>query len=119
MLSGILGSVVVNGSAYNLGKWRISMKNKAVDRAGFLSQGYQANAKGRTGGTISISGPYDGVGPPLTVGDDYEFTLGFTDDLNIVVNARVTDITPANDADDGPVVDISAESNGPFTAAIV
>lgn len=117
MLSGVTGHVVIEGTAHNFGKWRCSMKNKAVDRAGFLSQGYAANARGRTSGTISLTGPYDG-GLPVTVGEVYEFHLGYTDDLELVVTARVTELTPANDADDGPVLDVTAESTGPFDAAV-
>jgi hypothetical protein len=116
-LSGVEGFVNINGTPYNFGTWRLTIRAKLPDRSGFLSQGYQANVAGRKGGTIALSGPYDG-GLPLAAGEEYEFHLGLAAGLFLVVNARVEEIVPSNDADDAPKIDVTAQTNGPFTAAV-
>src|SRR4051812_47413668 len=131
MYSGVFGYVQIadvpplappldEGVRYNFGTWRAVNRCKAVDRTGFQSLGFQANVGGRRGATITLSGPFD-EDMIFEPGKLYEFHLGLDDDgdiiVELVVTARVTDATPANDSDDAPKLDVTAESHGPFDVA--
>src|SRR5262245_36508639 len=121
-LSGITGYVKVKTGAaapvaYALNKWKLSFKTNLPNVSGFNSQGYHDNVKGKTIGTVTCSGPYDGA-MPLVSGDLYEFHLGFSPTLELVLSARVSELSPANDYEDRPTLDITAESSGVITAAV-
>jgi hypothetical protein len=121
-LSGITGYVEIGVDPaqvpYGFSKWKLSFRNNMPNVSGFHSGGYHANVKGKTMATLTLSGPYDGA-MPLAVGEEYEFHLGFTATLELVVHARIGELTPANDYEDRPTLDVTAESNGVIVAEVV
>src|SRR5262245_20094087 len=122
-LSGITGYVNVGtppGVLYAFNKWKLSFKTNLPNTSSFQSAGYDDLVKGRTMATLTLSGSYNGT-MPFTAGNLYEFHLGFASSptLELVVSARVSEVSPANDYEDRPTLDVTAESTGVFTAAVV
>jgi hypothetical protein len=120
-LSGIDGYVKVGAApsvAYGLSKWKVSFKTNLPNTSGFKSQGYHDNVKGKTMATVTCSGAYDGA-MPFICGNVYEFHLGFSATVELVVSARISDLSPANDYEDKPTLDITAESSGVIVAQVV
>src|SRR5262245_31858241 len=120
-LSGITGYVLIGPApavAYGFSKWKLSFKNAMPNTTGTLSDGFHATIKGKTMATLTLSGPYDGA-MPLAVGEEYDFYLGFTDFLALSIKARVGELTPSNDYEGNPTLDVTAESTGPIVAEVV
>jgi len=84
----------------------------------FLSQGYQTLITGFFSASISLEGAYFAGGTPLTVGNIYTFELSFSTALSLSVEALVTDITPTVDAEKEETLSVTADSTGPFSAAV-
>jgi hypothetical protein len=116
-LSGITGHVKVGLVEYGFSKWKLSFRNNIPNVSSFKSAGYHDNVPGKAMATLTLTGPYDGA-MPLVAGNVYEFHCGFTDTLELIVNARVGELTPANDYEDRPTLDVTAESNGPITPQV-
>jgi hypothetical protein len=117
-LSGLTGGVLVNGTAWSLGKWKCPMDTKFITRNNFLSGGFQTGIKGFTKGKINCSGPYNAGNMPLAAGGIYAFTLQYSASIVLTLTGMVSNITPDNDAEDAPNISFDVESIGPFTAAI-
>lgn len=117
-LSGKSGYVKVGAGTYSFGKWRLPMKGGAPKVTNFTSLGFQALVPGIISGTVILSGPWNVGNTPIAVGFAYVFHLGLDTGLELAVTALVTDITPENDVEGTPQVSVTAESTGPFTAAI-
>jgi hypothetical protein len=116
-LSGKVGGVLVGGTAWALGKWKIPIDTKMIPVNPFTAAGFQQLVAGFTKATITLDGYYDSGNMPMTSGNSYQFTLQWTNALSIVVTARVSNITPSNDAEGSPQITITADSDGVFTAA--
>ena len=118
-LSGVLGSVRVNGLAVPGDKWTANFDQQVVDRSNFNTQGEPSNARGQRTGEISLEGPYEG---PMGIdrGNLYDFTLSVVSGLLfLVVTGRVSNITFSNDKDQGPRFSIRAAQYGPIKIARV
>jgi len=119
-LSGIDGYVKVGatpGVAYGFNKWKLAFKTNLPNVSGFKSAGYHDNVKGKTMATLTLSGAYDGT-MPLVCGNLYEFHLGFSATIELVCSARISDLQPADDYEDKPTLDVTAESSGVITAQV-
>jgi hypothetical protein len=116
-LSGTTGYVLVNGVPKTASKWTASLKQAVIDRANFTTAGEPINSAGQRTGTITLEGPYeDTVG--IVLGNLYTFVLGFTPQLLVQVQARVSDFTPSNDCADAPRWSLTAEQFGPSIALL-
>ncbi len=118
-LSGKVGFVSIDGAGYSFSKWKFAMKTNLPKVTNFTSSGYQNLVAGITSGTITIQGPYNGGNMALTCGSSHTFTLGFTSTLSLVAVAFVESIEPDEDVDGNPVINVVAQTDGTFTAAIV
>ena len=67
-LSGKSGSVTVANASWKLREWSLDMRTDASDVTNFSSSGYRENIAGLTGGSLSMSGPYDSASMALTSG---------------------------------------------------
>lgn len=117
-LSGKTGSVLVNGVAYPFDKWKLSITVGKPKVTNFKTSPYQALVSGILAGKLSLEGPYDAGNMPLTGGNEYVFTLGWTVALNIQVQC-IVDLDLSNDVEQNPKVSISGESDGSFGISIV
>lgn len=117
-LSGKTGYVALGSTPYSFGKWKCSIKSGLPKVTNFKSQGFQALVAGILSSTITLSGPYEVGAMPLVAGQAYEFHLGLDVGIELVVTARIETLEPDNDVEGAPAVSVTAQSTGPFTAAI-
>lgn len=117
-LSGTTGHVLLGATEYSFGKWRLDMETAVPKVTNFTSGGFQALVSGITKGTITLEGPYNQGNMPLTCGNSYSFVLKWTASVSITVTALITKLSIDDDAEAAPRVNVTAESNGTFTAAI-
>lgn len=116
-LSGKTGFVLVAGTAFAFGKWRLSISVGKPKVTNFKTSPYQALVSGIYAGKLTLDGPYEATAMPLTAGGEYLFTLGWTAALNIQVTC-IIDLDLTNDVEDAPRVSVSGESDGIFGIAI-
>ncbi len=117
-LSGLSGNVLVGGTAYSFKSWKLSMKNKLINRNNFTVGGYNRFITGFQGATLTLQGPYNAGNMPLVCGASYVFTLQWSVSLSIIIVCFVESLDPDDDAEDGPNVSVTAQASGTFTAAI-
>jgi hypothetical protein len=117
-LSGKSGSVTVANASWKLREWSLDMRTDASDVTNFSSSGYRENIAGLTGGSLSMSGPYDSASMALTSGTSYSITLAASNTINFAVTARITNIRVSTSVERAVEVSVSAETTGSFTAAI-
>jgi len=118
-LTGKDGFVNTGGVNYSFGKWKWSAKAKMVPRPNFNGGGFEQYVVGLLGGKITISGPYDSGNMPFAVGAQYNWTLGLAVSVFLTVPGILEGIEVDEDVEDGPMVNLTVQSNGAFTAAIV
>ncbi len=117
-LSGLSGAVSVNDVTMSFGKWKAPIKTKAVSVNNFTSGGFNQNVEGFSGCELTCEGPYNAGNMPLTSGAMAAFVLQLASGNNVSVNARITNLEIDNDAEGNPRVNVTAESNGPFSLSI-
>lgn len=117
-LSGKQGSIAVDGSDFNLSKWKAAMNTKVLPVNNFGSEGWQEVLDGFSKATVTAEGFYDSGSMPIEVGQFYEFTLRCSPSIALTVTAMVQDLVVDTDAEGTVNVSITAESDGAFTAAI-
>jgi hypothetical protein len=118
-LSGKTGYTKLGSAIYPFGKWKFSIKAGSPKVTNFTSLGFQALVGGVISGTVTLSGPWNVGSTPVAANGVYVFHLGLDTGIELVVTAQVTAIDPENDVEGTPQVSVTAESTGPFTAAIV
>lgn len=117
-VSGTEGSVKIGSTAYAFGKWKAQMKMILPKVTNFTSSGAQELLSGVKSATITLSGPYNSGAMAFTVGTSYTWLLNFTDAIGLSITARIESIEPDNDVEGNPIINITAQSTGTFTAAI-
>lgn len=117
-ISGKSGGVKVGATAYSFGKWKALMKMNLPSITNFTSGGAQALLDAIKRATITLVGPYNQGNMPFVVGTTYTWLLHFTDAINLSIPAKVESIDVDNDVETNPVITITAQSDGTFTAAI-
>lgn len=68
------GSFLIGATAYPMDTWSISVETDEVEVTNFQSSGQKALISGIQGGSVSSSGPYNGVA--ITSGSIANFTFG-------------------------------------------
>lgn len=119
-LSGITGYVEVNTHEEQFKSWRLAKKNKLVSRRNFPSEGHPRLAKGVYDQTLTLSGFWAGPdsGSELSEGEEYTFHLGTATGKELVVIARVENMELANDVEDGPTWDVTAQASDDVTIGV-
>lgn len=123
-LAGKIGYVAIydedtqNTTFYPFAKWSFPMKEEFIKRNNFNSLGYQDGVGGFQSVAPTLSGPWAGGFPPLANGGWYWIYLGLTSDGPLEYGAYVhfSEITPDNDAEQAPNLEIKCDSVGQFTA---
>lgn len=84
-------------------------------------QGYQDGASGFKSVAPSFKGPWAEEAAPIAVGDTVDLLLGITQDgpLEYSATMHVSQLTPSNTAEDGPMMDVSGDSIGAFDVATI
>lgn len=118
-LAGTSGYVKLGATAYAFGKWTGTFETNLPNVNNYTGGGYQQLVKGITKGTIKLSGPYNLGNMPLVSGNEYEFHLGLTaTPVELVVTALVSKLELESDIDGRVSINVEAQSNGAFTAAV-
>jgi len=117
-LAGKSGSISIGGNAFALSDWSIDMATEIVDTTVFTSGGAKENIAGLLSGKISASGPFNSTAMAIVSGTSYAFVLTMASGVAITVTARVSNINVKTDVKDAVRVNITAESNGSFTASL-
>jgi hypothetical protein len=121
-LSGTQGYTYIGDTPYKFGKWKLKINVPAIRRNTIFSQFQNlADGTGISNGELTIDGPYDQGNMPLTGGCVYLFHLGFelSSTIELLLTAQIEDLTPDNDVENAPNVDINAISDGPFLINII
>jgi hypothetical protein len=118
-LSGISGSVKIEDVEYAFTKWSLSMKCVVVKANNFTGGGYQQVVGGMISATLTLDADtYDEGNMTFTVGDTYEFVLGYTSEVDITITVLLESIDATVDYEGGQPIKIVGQSDGGFTAAI-
>lgn len=118
LLSGKTGYVNTGAANYSFGKWDLEMKAKMVPVPNFNGAGYDQYVVGLLGGKATITGPYDNGNMAFTVGTLYTWNLGLAASVFLTFPGFLESVKMAEDVDGNPVVTLTVQSNGAFTAAI-
>lgn len=119
-LAGKIGYVIVThvdgDEEYPLGEWSVAAHADFIKRNTFMERGYQTGVSGFKSVKLSVKGPFPFENTPIDIGEQYWIVLGLTEDgpLEFQCLFHITDITPSNNAEGAPEVDISADSMGEF-----
>lgn len=121
-LSGKIGYVEIDIedeglTRYPFSKWSFPVRAEFIKRNNFMSEGYQEGISGFKSGKVNISGPFALGVPPLQAGETYTFVLGIDEEgpYEWQVTAHVSDITPSNDSESAPDLELGCDSIGAFT----
>ena len=117
--SGTTGYVKLGTTTYAFGKWKVTFKAGAPKVTNFTGSGYQQLVAGVVSGTLTLTGPYDNGNMPLVAGTTYVFHCGSDTGVELTFSAIVTQIEVDDEVEDACRVNVTAESTGSFTAAIV
>lgn len=118
LLAGKTGYVNTGSANYSFGKWESDVQVKTVPVPNFNGGGYMQRVVGLTDGKITITGPYDQGNMAFTAGTQYNWTLGLAPSVFLTIPGILQSIKMAEDVEGNPVVTLTVESNGSFTAAI-
>jgi hypothetical protein len=118
-LAGKSGGITIGGATWKLSEWAVDMQSEAVDVTNFESAGYVENIAGLTKATITAKGKFDSTLMGATAGTSYAFSLEASGSLAYAVTARITSIKLVTEVSKAVEVEVTAESNGSFTASIV
>lgn len=118
LLSGKTGFVNIGAASYSFGKWTWEAKAKMVPVPNFNGGGFEQYVVGLIGGKITISGPYDQGNMAFTVGTQYTWILGLAVSVSLSVPGILEGIKVDEDVDGNPMVTLTVQSNGAFTAVI-
>jgi len=67
--SGKNGFLQIDGVTFPMEEWSLEMEIEEVEVSNFMSQGFKSVLGGFAGGTVSASGPYNGLTPlPFNLG---------------------------------------------------
>lgn len=113
-LSGLTGSIKVDGTEKTADKWDADLDQAVVDRANFTTLGEPLNAAGQRTGQITMEGPYEGTLGVIR-GQLYTFRLVMDNGVEITTQARVSKVKFTNDAKDGPKWVVNAAQYGAAT----
>ena len=115
-ISGVDGFVQAGGLSLKADKWTADLKQVVVDRSNFTTAGEPLNAAGQRTGDITMEGPYEGV-IGVDRGQLVILTLGISQSqqLAVVLTARVSALNFTNDKDSGPRWSLTASQYGPAT----
>ncbi len=125
-LSGKTGYVIVTPSAnagggdsvfFSFAKWRLSIKVGKPKVTNFNTAPYQALVSGIYAATVTLDGPYNQGSMPLQAGLQYDFVLGWAENIFITVSC-IVDLELTNDVDGNPAVMVSGESTGSMGISI-
>jgi len=119
LLSGKTGYVNTGAGNYSFGKWELEMKAKMVPVPNFNGGGFEQYVVGLVGGKATITGPYDQGNMAFAVGSTYTWTLGLAVSVFLTFPGILESVKMSEDVDGNPVVTLTVQSNGAFTAAIV
>lgn len=95
-----------------------SMKNNLAEVSNFTGQGFEQWLGGLNGCKLTMSGPYDQGNMALSLGGACTITVGYSSTTNLVVTALIETIEPEVKVKDAERISVTAQSNGPFTAAV-
>lgn len=119
LVSGKTGYVNVAGTPYRFAKWSLPLSCNTPKVNNFVDAPYEVYVAGLLGAKLTATGPYDVGNMPLTIGSTYVFVLGVTNAVFLTVTAILNALTPTNDVDGNPAVEIGAQVSGPFSGQIV
>jgi predicted secreted protein len=117
-LAGKSGNFTVGASAWELSEWTMDMATEAVDITNFNSGGYREVIAGLTDAKITARGPFNSTAMALTSGTSYSLVLAVSGSVSYSVTALVTNIKLVTEVSKAVMVEVSAVSNGSFTASI-
>ncbi len=118
-LAGKTGFVTIGSTSYSFAKWKSALKTALVKVTNFTTAGYQLLVAAITSATLTVEGPYNEGNMAFTAGVSYTWVLGFTTMVSLTISAFIEQISVDNDVEGAPRVEITAQSSGSFTAAIV
>lgn len=119
-LAGKSGYIAIGANTnFAFAMWTGDISTDALDTTTFSSGGYKENIAGLTGMKISARGPYNNTAMGLTSGNSYAVTLGMSASVTLTCTARLETISITTDVSKPVEVNISMQSTGSFTAAIV
>lgn len=118
LLSGKTGYVNTGAGNYSFGKWELDMHAKMVPVPNFNGGGFEQYVVGLVGGKATISGPYDQGNMGFTTGASYTWTLGLAPSVFLSFVGLLEGVKMSEDVDGNPVVTLTVQSNGSFTAVI-
>ncbi|QJW98690.1 hypothetical protein [Frigoriglobus tundricola] len=118
-LSGVTGSVSIGATAFAFTKWTLEMKCVVVKANNFTGGGYQQVVAGMVSASLTLEADtYDQGNMAFSVGETYDFVLGYTSEVNVTVHVLIESISPTVDYENGQPIKISGQSNGSFDAGI-
>lgn len=101
------------------GKWRVPMEAGTPEISNFLTAPFRAFVPGLIGATVECDCPgYNQGNMPLTCGNPYVVTLGWTNTLNIVVTAILKKLEPDNDVAGAPSIKATWQVTGQFVPSV-
>jgi hypothetical protein len=116
-LSGITGSITIDGQIYTLAKWKASLKT-ALPKVNNFTSPFQQLVAGLQSATITIEGPYNAGLTPLTSGAFVTMSLGWESTLGLDLDGYIESLDPDNDIEGAPRVSVTVQSSGAFTVSI-
>lgn len=119
LLSGKSGYFSTGSATYSFGKWEADVKAKMVPVPNFNGLGFMQYVVGLIESKISITGPYDQGNMAFTVGTQYTWHLGLNaGPVELAIPGILEGIKMAEDVEGNPVVTLTVQSTGSFTASI-
>lgn len=112
------GSVTVGAATWKLSEWTLDIETDILDTTNFESGGKRENIEGLTKATITGKGPYDAGAMALTSGASVEWVLTVGGLITFTVTARTGKMKVSTNVEGKAELEVNAESNGTFTAAI-
>ncbi len=115
-VSGNEGYVQLGATRYTFGKWSLAM-DFGVKKFNAFGHNFQRTTAGAVAGQITAEGPYNAGNMPLAGNTVYTFHLGFAPGLELLLNARVSNLEYATEigGTDPSQIKLTAESDGEFT----
>lgn len=117
-ISGTSGLVTIGSTNYSFAKWRIAIKSGLPKVTNFNSTPYQLLVAGILSSTVTLEGPYNQGNMAFTAGVSYVWILKWTPSISLTITGFIEELTPDDDADGSPRVNITIQSSGSFTASI-
>lgn len=121
LLSGKTGYVNNGSGSFSFAKWELEMKTKMVPANNFNGLGYEQYVLGLTSGKATITGPYDEGNMAFNLSTQtgtLTWNLGLTATVFISFPGYIESIKMSEDVENNPIVTLTVQSNGAFTAAI-